>query len=307
MRQRARIEHADERYRTSPLRSEWIENLHPALHRQAGALVASGALPLHGSARALNSSQAFAMNLALPLRLGDPTPLGTFLSSRLGREVSPTAVDLEYFGSGDLLGETRGALPLPDEKFTAADIAIHLVDPHGRIGLLLIEVKLSEGGFTPCGGAKSAANSDLGPCRSAATLFQDPGRCYLRRPKRALRDRRYWSLFTEAHGDLQSAFPGVDPNGSCPFLGDGQQPMRNHALALAAVQGGLADFWALALVHHDHNPDVPPPWDAYAAATSDREQIHRWPASSLLEVIEASLPGADPPIGPWLRERYLLP
>lgn len=285
---------------------DWTLNLHPAVREEAEALVAAGTLPLHDYAHALNSSQAFAVNLFLPLRIGHRGRFADFLSSELGRRVSVTGVDLEFYGSGDILAEIPRSTPSEGDMLTAADVAVHLTDSEGNAGLLLVEVKLSENGFTPCGGAASRGNRDPAPCWSASLFFEEPDRCYLRRPKHAARDRRYWRIFTSAHGDLRTAFPGVALDGPCPFLGDWQQPMRNHALCLGAVQAGLADFWALALVHHDANPDVASPWDAYATAAADRARIHRWPASSLLDAIDAALPAADPPLGPWLRERYLL-
>jgi hypothetical protein len=247
--------------RTSPMLPRWQDGLHPEVVAEAERLVDAGPLPLHDYARALNSSQAFALNLFLPFRVGRTDGLAAFLSERLGRRVTVTGVALEYYGSGDLLAEINGANPGPEDRLTQADVAVHLRDADGRPDLLLVEVKLTEGGFTACGGARSRGNRDLGPCDDAATFFDAHARCYLRRPYRASRDRRYWELFARAHGSLREAFPGADEVGPCPFRGDWQQPMRNHALALAAVDAGLGGFWALALVHHDDNPDVVGPWD----------------------------------------------
>lgn len=303
MRRRALAEHGDRSARTSPLWPDWRANLHPALLSAASERVADGRLPLHDYAHALNSSQAFAMNLFLPLAVGDRAPFDRHLSERLARAVSIDSVDLEFFGSGDLLAEIPSATPGPDDKLTAADVALHLRTPDGARGLLLIEVKLTEGGFTPCGGARSRGNRDRAPCESAAVFFDDPARCYLRRPVRAPRDRRYWTLFSSAHGSVRSAFPGHDAAGGCPFAGDWQQPMRNHALALAMQQAGRVDFWHLALVHHDRNPDVPGPWDAYASAAADAPHLHRWAASSLLPALAASL--GDAGYEQWMRARYV--
>lgn len=293
--------------RTSPMLARWQDGLHPQVVAEAERLVGEGALPLHDYARALNSSQAFALNLVLPFRVGRTDGLAAFLSDRLGRMATVTGAELEYYGSGELLAEIQGPKPGPDDHLTQADVAVHLRDAGGRRGLLLIEVKLTEGGFTTCGGARSRGNRDHGPCDDAATFFDAPARCYLRRPLRASRDRRYWELFARAHRSLRSAFPGADGSGPCPFRGDWQQPMRNHALALAAVDAGLAGFWALALVHHDDNPDVVGPWDACSAAVADRDHLHRWPATLLLAALEAALPSTDPPLAPWPRDRYLLP
>lgn len=306
MRRRAQADHGDPNARTSPMLPRWQDGLHPAMVSEAEPLVDQGDLPLHDYAQALNSSQAFALNLFLPLRVGETGPFAHFISGHLGRPVSVTGIDFEYYGSGDLLAETPTSTPGPNDKFTQADVAVHLRDTDGRVGLLLIEVKLTEGGFTSCGGARSRGNRDHAPCEDASIFLAEPSRCYLRRPYRAPRDRRYWEIFTLAHGGLREAFPGTPEPGPCPFVGDWQQPMRNHALALAATQAGVADFWAMALVHHDDNPDVVGPWDDYMAATADTGHLHRWPASTLLPAIAQTLTPATPPFEAWLRDRYSL-
>jgi len=304
MTRRALQEHGDADARRSPLRNTWQDNLHPALFEHAEALVRGG-LPLHDHARALNSSQCFAMNLFLPFAVGSPEGLASFLSTRLGRTVRVRGIDIEYYGSGDILAEVAGSIPNEDERFTAADVAVHLEDEKGDIGLAIVEVKLSESGFTPCGGRRSRGNRNDAACRSLELMFASPDRCYLQRPYRAVRDRRYWAIFSQEHGDMTAAFPRVDTQ-ECPFATDWQQPMRNHALCLGHAQAGLASFWLLALVHHDDNHDVVDPWEAYRAATADAQHIHRWPASTLIDPIEAALPSSSPPIGTWLRDRYLL-
>ena len=219
MRRRALAEHGDRAAHTSPLWPDWRSNLHPALLAPAEARVADGSLPLHDYAPALNSSQAFAMNLFLPLAGGDSGAFSDFLRAELGVDVVVESVDLEFFGSGDLLAEIPRAEPGPDDKLTAADVAIHLRDADDRRGVLLVEVKLSEGGFTSCGGVDSRGNRDRAPCLDAALFFREPDRCYLRRPYRAQRDRRYWRIFDAAHGSLRDAFPGRSAAGGCPFAG----------------------------------------------------------------------------------------
>ena len=120
MTRRALEEHGDADAGTSPLRDTWQDNLNPALIEHAEALVRGG-LPLHGYARALNSSQCFAMNLFLPFAVGRPEGLASFLSTRLGRTVRVRGIDIEYYGSGDILAEVAGSIPNEDERFTAAD------------------------------------------------------------------------------------------------------------------------------------------------------------------------------------------
>ena len=153
-------------------------------------------------------------------------------------------IEFEFQGPADVLAECAGPQPTDDEKFTASDVAIRVVDDNGRAGLVLVEVKLSEGGFTPCNGARSAANRRKDVCASAATFFDDPHACYLRRTRHAQRDRRYWDIFDAEFGSVRAAVPGF-PGERCPFEGDHQQLMRNHALALGLIQAGEAAFHGL--------------------------------------------------------------
>ena len=70
-----------------------------------------------------------------------------------------------------------------------------------------------------------------------------PSACYLRRTRHARRDRRYWDIFDAAFGSVRAAVPGFTGE-RCPFEGDHQQLMRNHALALGLIQTGKAAFTA---------------------------------------------------------------
>ena len=123
--------------------------------------------------------------------------------------------------------ECAGPEPADDEKFTASDLAILVEDDNGCAGLLLVEVKLTEGEFTHCKGAHSSANKRKDVCASATRFFDDPRACYLRRIRHAKRDRRYWEIFDAAFGSVRAAVPGYTGE-RCPFEGDHQQVMRNH-------------------------------------------------------------------------------
>lgn len=277
-----------------PLYIDWRDGLHPSVRAGADAVLDEDGVRRHPYLAARNSSMAFALNLFLPFRLARPSALAPVLSRTLGRAIGIERVAFEYGGPTNVLGEVAGEIPRDDEKFTAADLAVFARDAEGRAGIILIEVKLTEGGFTSCGGAESRANRRPDVCASAWRFLDAPNACYLRRPWRASRDRRYWEIFEAAHGSVPAAFPHVG-DGPCPFRGGAQQMMRNHALALGLVQAGLADWWAFGLVHHDRNPDVPPAWDAYVEGAADRSHLFRLPASAVAEV------GGHPA---WTAERY---
>jgi hypothetical protein len=165
--------------------------------------------------------------------------------------------------------------------------------------VILIEIKLTERGFTHCAGRTSRRNQRTDVCETATKLLDDTNGCYLTRPVRATRDRRYWTIFQQAHGSLSAAFPGLRWTGACPFADDMQQPMRQLAMARGLEQAGLDDEAWNGLIHHDDNPDVPGPWDTLSAASSTH-RLFRTPASALLKFSPTHH-------GAWMRSRYRLP
>ncbi len=298
LRWRAARDHGDPRARSHPMLPSWQDGVFPGLQDTAVRAVAEDQVALHSHAAALNSSMVFGLNLFLPFR-DAPEALSAWASELWQEPVTVDAVRFEWVPPGHLLGELRGDRPEPGEPATGIDVALwsHTMR---RSQLLLVEVKLSEGGFTHCGGRKSRANRTPEVCASAERFFADPGACYLRRPWRAERDRRYWEVFSRAHGGVREAFPGLPVAGPCPFAGDGQQPMRQLALALALEQAGVVDQARLVLVHHDDNPDVPGPWDALGEHHAAPERLSRRPATSVV--------GHGPPAWrTWMRTRYRLP
>tara|TARA_R110002096_G_scaffold433887_1_gene653672 strand:- start:12198 stop:13037 length:840 start_codon:yes stop_codon:yes gene_type:complete len=277
--------------------SHWTDGLLPAIRRDAEAMVEDNTIRLHSHVAALNSSMAFAFNLFLPLQ-------GTqALARALEPIVGSLTIDdvvLEWIPPGHLLGELVGDAPKDGEPATGIDVVLWAHRPTGEKLAILIEVKLSEQGFTPCGGRTSRANTRTDVCESAHTFLAEPSACYLTRPKGKTRDRRYWEHFANAHGSLQQAFPSA--HGACPFIGDNQQPMRQHALALALEAEGRIDEAWLVLVHHDENPDVVPPWDRYTQLVRDASRIAKVSASTIIAAGES----IRPEWAAYIRERYNL-
>ena len=178
-------------------------------------------------------------------------------------------------------------------------------DERGRRGVILVEVKLSEGEYTHCNGATSKANKRKDVCADAEKLFDKPRDCYLRRPRHAGRDRRYWDILETEFGSVQGAVPRYSGR-RCPFEGDHQQIMRNHALALGLVQAGEAAFSAFGLVHHPGNHHVVDPWDDYRSMVADPSPLFRISAAALVD--SAAGQGAEwTAWARYMRERYMLP
>jgi hypothetical protein len=169
--------------------------------------------------------------------------------------------------------------------------------------VILVEVKLSEGGFTPCNGRTSDHNHRKDVCRSSQLFFQNPNACYLRRPAHQHRDRHYWEIFTKSHGSVRNAFPHTDLNGECPFAYHMQQPMRNLAVALALEQEDMVEQAWYVLCAHDENPDVAEHWKAWQSILPGPAMAPFLPASSVVSL------GEDEGLTDWgayMRARYRL-
>lgn len=302
MRDRARRETGDPTRRVGPMFSAWEEGLFHELRAPAASYVDEKKIKLHDYARAVNSSQAFAFNLFFAFRLADSDALGEVLGTALGRDLTVHEIEFEYCDDLDLLGEWRGTAARRDEPHTTCDVAVFVRDVRTReSGAVLLEVKLSEREFTQCAGRTSRGNAAREVCESAAAFFDSPERCYLRRPLRATKDRTYWSILSAAaRGTLRDAYPRAGTS-VCPFAGDAQQIMRNHALALALVQERRVAFSAFGLIHHDENPDVPPRWDAYHHMTA-LPLLFRIPATKVLRAAPES--GWWPAWRRYVSDRY---
>lgn len=177
--------------------------------------------------------------------------------------------------------------------------------PDGRRVAILIEVKLSEPNFTPCGGRTSPGNQRRDVCDSAALFFSAPSACYLTRPLRQRRDRRYWEFFEGAHGTVAAAFPGAGHAGPCPFANDMNQPMRNLAIArgLEQDEGWDIDRAWFVLCAHDDNPKIPELWREWQLLLPDQSMSPSLPASQVVNAGEAE---GFTGWARWMRKRYLL-
>jgi hypothetical protein len=183
----------------------WTDGIFPALVSHAELFARDDGVRVHSHAAAVNSSMVFGFNLFLPFRVQDPAPLAALLSRATNLDLKVERIAFEY-GPTEILAETRTDPPGSDEAWTSSDIGIEVRDSHGQRGMILIEVKLTEDGFSRCNGRTSSGNRHPEVCSSAQAFLAEPTACYLTRPLRARRDRRYWEIFTAAHGSVTSAF-----------------------------------------------------------------------------------------------------
>ena len=283
--------------------AHWADGIHPEFRDLAVEVQVMDEIKLHDYAAHLLSSQAFALNLFLPFREGKRRCLSECVSTLTGTPILVEEVCFEWVPPGALLGELEGERPVGNEPATAVDIVLWSRLQDGRRAAVLIEVKLSESGFTTCNGRGSRGNRRKDVCESARLFFSEPNACYLRRPWGKRRDRRYWEIFAVAHGSVRNAFPGAEVHGPCPFAGNAQQPMRNLAIARGLEQDGtVAEAW-FVLCAHDDNPDVREHWKTWAGLLPDSAVAPLLPASAVVDAADA---GGDGAWATWMRERYRL-
>ena len=283
----------------------WTQGIYPAYRQLAEEVVRTESVRLHRYAAHLRSSQVFALNLFLPFRKGSLAGLSSRLSEIVGTRLSIEDVRFEWVPPGPLLGEIDGDQPVGDEPATAVDVVLRCRLAHDRRAVVLLEVKLSESEFTHCNGRTSPANHRRDVCESAGLFFEDPTACYLRRPLRKRRDRRYWEIFANEHGSVRAAFPGADLEGSCPFSESMQQPMRNLAIARGLVQdsGYAVEKAWFALCAHDGNPEAAQHWENWKRLLPDPSMAPVLSASDVVRV------GEDEGLvywATWMRVRYRL-
>ena len=269
--------------------ARWTDGVHPAYRKMAARVVTEDSVTLHDYAAHLRSSQAFAFNLFLPFREGNRAKLAECVSSFVGVPLSIERLQFEWVPPGPLLGELVGERPANDEPATAVDVVLWSRLPDGQRAAVLFEVKLSETGFTHCRGRTSRGNRRKDVCDSAQLFFDDPTACYLRRPRRKQRDRRYWEIFAASHGSVRNAFPGACSEGPCPFAFEAQQPMRNLAIARGIEQDGnsvVTRAW-FALCAHDDNAEIAGHWDDWRAMLPDPAMAPALAASHIVRAGEA--------------------
>ena len=285
--------------------SHWSQGIYPEYRQLAEKVVRTDSVRLHRFAGHLRSSQVFAFNLFLPFRNGSLSRLSSRLSEIVGTRLCIKDVRFEWVPPGSLLGEIEGDRPVGEEPATAVDVVLWSRLADDRRAVILFEVKLSEPDFTHCNGRTSPANRRRDVCESAGLFFEDPSACYLRRPLRKRRDRRYWDIFTLEHGSVGAAFPGADLAGPCPFSESMQQPMRNLAIARGLEQDRDSEVekaW-FALCAHDGNPDAAEHWERWKRLLPDASMA---PVLSASDIVRVGEDEGYVDWAAWMRDRYRL-
>jgi len=198
------------------------------------------------------SSQAACANLFVPL-LQYPDE-----AARVLRVVKPDlqSIAVDMLDSGFALefwDEPDNALnDHTPVSGTDTDIAIAYYTEHGKLNLWLIEHKLTEHGFTTCGGYRSRRrNRRTHRCDSVAEILANRRLCYYD----SVSDYRYWKI-TQANPQVFPA-ENLATRAECPFQGGLNQLWRNQLMA-AAIESSTSPRWPFeavyfSVVHHPGN------------------------------------------------------
>ena len=281
----------------------WTDGIYPPYRDLAKASVRTDSVKPHDWLNHTRSSQAFGFNLFLPFREGSREGLSKHFSEIVGSRLTIDKVRFEWVPPGGLLGELDGDRPGVNEHATGVDVVLWGWLENHRRAVVLIEVKLSEGGFTHCKGRTSNGNHRKDVCNSASLFLDEPKNCYLRRTRGKQRDRRYWEIFARSHGSVRDAFPHVNLDGPCPFAYDMQQPMRNLAIARGLEQEDMVERAWFVLCAHDANPDIAAHWADWKRLLPDPSMAPFLPASEVIGI------GEDEGLKNWaayMRDRYQL-
>ena len=155
----------------------WTDGIYAPYRDLAETAQQMDAVKLHRYTAHLLSSQAFAFNLFLPFRERGRSRLSDCVSALTATKLTINRVQFEWVPPGALLGEIAGERPVSGEAATAADIVLWCQLDNGLRAAVLIEVKLSEGDFSHCGGRYSQGNRRQDVCESARQFMQDPSAC----------------------------------------------------------------------------------------------------------------------------------
>ena len=261
----------------------------------------------HIWARALNSSQCFAVNLFMPAA-ERPDLAKKLLESVVGTLPSDIDVGLEFEHTppqtSKWLGE-RGHQTQVDVFFTAKN-------KENILGHLLVEVKLTESEFGSCRGFETGKNRDNPhpeKCRNGAAVIDDPeSQCWLVEAE----GRKYWDIIQT--GDKAFDFSALEKDDPCPFGIGLYQLLRNHALSQSLLAHTQAEWSYFAVCAHPQNEQVRHLKQPVAGSHDVVESFRKLAGADMCrelaphQVIEMT-EALDPSLSEWaawMRKRYLL-
>ncbi|MFV2044650.1 MAG: hypothetical protein ACC700_15625 [Anaerolineales bacterium] len=237
-------------------KEDWLRGLFLPIQEPLRQYIAEERIQPHSHKHNLLSSWMLCANLYFPFRGNkDGLRLLTgFLASKLGiGKWDVEGLELEYSAEapldpGTLLGETGGRRGASQ---TSPDIAFLLTRASEVKGLILVECKYVESGFSICSGysqsktiRKDRRNPDRDRCNHAGLVIDSPHTyCHL-----VSWDRKYWEHIAETadkdkFGELNY----------CPARSNGYQLLREYAYAQGIANSGEYDEVIYAIAWDTRN------------------------------------------------------
>jgi hypothetical protein len=264
---------------------------------------------LHTHFNHMASSQAANVNLFLPV-LHHPMASKVLVSVKPDfAELATDQLDhgycLEYWG-GNFGGDESDTGLLGDKSAlggTDSDIAIAYRNFSGELCLWLIEHKLTESEFTPCGGFKSKDRKNHPSCdctRSVSEILKDKNACF----HHLVRERNYWNI-TERNVEF-FVNHGKHPN--CPFKGGMNQLWRNQLLALAMEQDEQQPYKhaSFSVVRHPTNRHLDDSLNAFKDLVGHNPKFSVFTSEDMLRAVEEHQDGVLNQWALWYRTLYML-
>jgi len=249
------------------------------------------------------SSQAANINLFLPiLRHSRVNEIFRSLIPRFGRLATDHldhGYQIEFWDAGH-----GGKGVLGDKNKTSgtdSDLAIAFYNNDDELCLWLIEHKLTEKEFTPCGGYRSKGRKAIHDCtRSYSEILENKDLCFHHESLQ----RRYWTITEEN----PAVYPNHEDFDECPFKGGMNQLWRNQLLGLGGVQDEKQPFQRahFSVVKHPGNLALDPDIADYRRLTGNNPDFSVLTSNDIVSAAEAIGDSEILVWATWYRDLYCL-
>jgi hypothetical protein len=258
----------------------------------------------HVWGHALNSSQAFAVNLFGPAKASSSAGLQLWNALWAPQvDISPTGVNLEFEYCGPDPNSFAKLNLGEKDQTTQIDVALEGIFKNGARRFLLVEVKLRETEFGNCRGWKVEPSQ----CAPLARILADPGRnCWMARNE----GRKYWDALQK--GPHRPQYGSIKDE-ACPWRGSLYQVMRNWAFGQSLVASGHAEDFKVGICVHEANEKAPvlkdpvagqrDVRDAFNVLVQNHPLVNIRPSSLVASMARAAPEGWEE----YMRSRYFTP
>jgi hypothetical protein len=246
------------------------------------------------------SSQAANINLFLPTLLH---PNADQVLSKMKSDFKNLAVDKLYKGFRIEFWDDpyNNLKDKNDVSGTDTDISIAYYNNQNELCLWLIEHKLSEREFTPCGGYKSKGRKSLHDCNKSFTeILADKEVCYYN----STRNYRYWNITEEN----KVFFVNHHIYSDCPFKGGMNQLWRNQLLGLSIEYDERQPYEKVyfSVVHHPGNKSLDNTINKYKELITNNERFSTFTSDEVVRIAESLNDAELNKWAGWYRGLYMV-